>query len=318
MADRVVHRQVFQLAEARVVQDPDAVSGADPDLAVNALKALDIGQRRHISDANRLKAVGDAAVVDMGIFRAEIDQADVKGVGEDADHVLDVRILTADKVHDPAVLHREQIPELRQAVEQPVIAGTQIAHVGIPDALILDAVQIQVAVDGRNTGRRGHIHDAVFILGDGPDVGGVHSVRLSPGADPAVLDHGDAVVVGADPQAVKVVDIEADCVGNARGRIHTHKAVAVIADQAAVAADPDKALAGLGDGVGLGGRKTVGVVVENGRVALGFPDQVYRGLPVDNAGGIQVFRPGPNRAEEGQQHGQKQQECSGSPAGSVP
>ena len=71
----------------------------------------------------------------------------------------------------------------------------------------------------------------------------------------------DTAVVGADPEPVFAVHEKRDNARYAGCGIHAFKRIAVITDQTAVAANPDKALLRLHDGVGFGGRKAVLVII---------------------------------------------------------
>lgn len=100
-------------------------------------------------------------------------------------------------------------------------------------------------------------------------------VAQVPDAIFAPLHHREAVGVGADPQAVPAVHKEASYAGDAVCGIQALEGVAVIANQSGIAADPNEALAGFGNGIGIGGGQAVSVVLQYGGKALCAPGGIH-------------------------------------------
>ena len=84
-----------------------------------------------------------------------------------------------------------------------------------------------------------------------------------------------------------MVNIQALYTAETSSRIHSHEGIAIVTDQAPIAAYPDKAFTGLRDGVRLSGRQSVRIVVENCGKTLAAPRRIDRNSPVLNARGIQ-------------------------------
>ena len=112
--------------------------------------------------------------------------------------------------------------------------------------------------------RGGDVDGAVLALLNVADFGRWKAVILIPEAELAAVHEGKAAVVRADPEAVLAVHKQALDAGQAAGGVQKLKVVAVIADQPAVAADPQKALFGLRNVVDAVGRQAVGAVINDG------------------------------------------------------
>ena len=87
--------------------------------------------------------------------------------------------------------------------------------------------------------------------------------------------NGNAVVIGTHPETCLAVHKQADNIGDARGRIHTFKALAVVACKSAVAAYPNKSVRRLCNGIGLGSRQSVGIVIKHSRIAVTFSGRIH-------------------------------------------
>ena len=163
---------------------------------------------------------------------------------------------------------------LGHAVDHAVGTRDHRADILIPDTRIFQSTNDHRLVDLDNAARRTAIDISLLIFGDGS-----HGERLQAFLRPehlrlSLVDHGDAAVVRAYPETVLAVHQQAHDARDTGRRIHSFKRVAVVADQTAVASDPDKALRGLRDGVGLGSGKSGTVVVQGRHVPLIRPREI--------------------------------------------
>ena len=99
------------------------------------------------------------------------------------------------------------------------------------------------------------------VLGHRADRQGAKALLFSEKRKFPVVVQRRAVVVGADPQPVPGIHVQTRDAGQDRGRIHVIKLVAVIADQTAIAADPDESVVRLGNCVCFIGGKPAAVIV---------------------------------------------------------
>ena len=266
MADQVFHRHVFQLMDALGIQLADAVVGADPDGAVDGLHALHAGQGRgvdHLSggQAVRRAAVDNAGAAGAGVLRGQVERAGLAEVRQQGQEAAAAAGLVAQPAGHPAVPHDEEVAAGREAVDQPVAAQAQVRDGDSVQALVLHHAQGQVPVHCGDASRRADVDKAVSVLRHGADADGHQLMGLVHAAEGGTALEKDAEVVGADPQPSLAVHIQAAGVRDAVGGFDALKAVSVVADQAGIAADPEKAVLGLGDGVGLRGWQAVAVVV---------------------------------------------------------
>ena len=311
-ADQLVHRHVFQLAEAAGGKLSDAVHGADPDVPADGLQPLRVGQRadlplpvRH-QGAVRQKAVVQAA----GLLHRVVERAGLHGIRQEGQEAAAPGLLAAQEAGHRPVAQGEQVPSLRDAVGQAVAAHPDVADHSAGDPLVLQHRQVQLPVNHGGARRGPDVHDSLRRLRDGPDADGGQLILPVHPPEAAPVHEEDAEVVGADPQAVLAVHIQAPRVQDAVCGLHDLKGVPVVADQAGIAADPDEAVAGLGDRIGLGGGQAVAVVIQDGGKALRVLHRVHRGRKVHIAAGIEdrgrVLRPGGRGADRGEQHGKQQ------------
>ena len=207
-------------------------------------------------------------------------------VGQNSAHPTQGAVGGGNKAEQPAVPDRKQIARIRRAVNDPVVSDAEVAHIHFGKGAVLHHAEIAVGVDAGDPAGGGNINRAVLILRNGAGMGGGHAVQLAPSAQLALRQHGHAVVVGADPQPVPAVHVEAFDAGEAAGGIHALKGVAVVADQTGVAADPEKALVGFRDGVGLRGGQAVAVIVQHGGKPFAAPGGVHRKGAVHDAAGV--------------------------------
>ena len=208
MADGIIHRDIFEPVEARLVQIPDPVARADPDLAVDVLKTLHIGQRRDVPDVQGGEVVLEAAVIHLGVFPSEVQISRLCRVREDADDPLDAALVRADEAVEPAEVQRKQISDLREAVDQAVGAEADVADIGLRKPAILQSADVHAAVDHADARRGGDIHGAFRVLRDGTDVDGRQTVRHGPVPKRPLLHDEHARIVCPDPQAVPAVHIQ--------------------------------------------------------------------------------------------------------------
>ena len=280
MADGVVHRQVLQNLDAVVRQRADALGGANPHPVVDVFHLLHGAQRLNVYPFKIGEIVAIGCVIEPKVAALKPELARLRRIGEHGGHALHGAFLRAEEADQLAVPDLHQIAEIGQAIDDPVASHPQIAHVRLGDGLILHHPQVSVRVDYRDAAGRGDVDRVALVSRDGAGVRRQHAVQLAPLAQLAPLQHRDAVVVGADPQAIPAVHIQALDAGDAAGGIHAHEGVAVVADQSAVAADPDEALRGLHDGVGFRGGQAVGVVIQHRREVFGLVDRIHGACPV--------------------------------------
>ena len=155
-----------------------------------------------------------------------------------------------------------------------------------------------------------YINKPILVFAYGADTDGAQPVRLVPLLLAPLFHEEHAGIVGADPQPIPAVNIQAAHVRNSVGGTDTLKVVAVETDQAGIAADPDKAVGSLRNGVGFGSGQSVSVVVQHRGKAFRFLDRIDGEFLVLVAGRVEHFVP--RRAASGNdalrkaQYGQQQ------------
>ena len=251
MANGVVHRQALQDLNAAVHQHTDTMRGADPYPAIDVFHLLHGTQRLNVDRLQVGEVVPVGRVIEPKVASLKPELTRLRRIGEHGRHALHRAFLRAEEADQLAVPDLHQVAEIGQSVDDPVASHPQIAHVRIGDGFILHHPQRSVRINHRDATSRGNVYGAALISHDGTGVRRLHSVQLAPLAQLALFQHRDAIVVGADPQAILVVHIQALDAGDAAGGIQAHEGVAVVANQSAIAADPDEAFRGLHDRVGL-------------------------------------------------------------------
>jgi len=290
MADVVVHGQTFQQVKARVVQHADAVPGADPEPAVDKLHAQHVFQRRNVDLLQHGKSVVQIHMIQVVIPRLLIEPSASLGVRQDGTRPAERAVGRADEMDQFAVADRHQIARVRRAVDHAVAARAKAPHIRLGDQGIIQRGEIEIRVDHRDPASGRNVDRAVLILRDRAGVGRLHAVHLAPRPQFSALHDRHAVVIRSDPQAVAAVHIQALDAGKAVGGVHALKGIAVVADEARVAADPEESVAGLGDRVGLRRGQTVAVVVKHGGKALAASEKVDGKRSVLIAGGVEQRR----------------------------
>ena len=158
-----------------------------------------------------------------------------------------------------------------------VFVPGQLPDVFVSYQYLVDGTDIKRLVNLSNASGCRHIDITVGILRNGP-----HRKRFQPVLNPehprlAFVNHGNAGIIRAYPETVFAVHEKAHNACNTGCGIHTFKGIAVIPDQSAVAADPDKAFRGLRNRVGFRSRKSVPVVIKHSRVPGPRSRRVHRG-----------------------------------------
>ena len=203
----------------------------------------------------------------IGVRTSHIQFSLFHRIGQHALNAPDAQRLMRIGVQDSSVLHFHQVAAHGQSVHEAVMTGPQICHGDRKHGFIPDHIEPQVLPDlcyRRDPGCGADVDSPLRILRNRPDALR-HQLAFPVDARHAAMIHQiDPAVVGADPQAVLPVHIQTPGIENAGFGIHQLKRVSVIADQARIAADPDEALTGLRDRIGLRGRQTVAVIVKNG------------------------------------------------------
>ena len=250
--DRIIHRNVYQLRKFSILDDADSVSAADPDSAVDVLKVLDLVEGRDIDRPHLLQGgLTAAAVVDMRISFRHVEAAGSGRVGKDGVDVAVFALFKAEIAVRPAMVQSKDRARIIHAVEEAVTSRTELMDELFLQSGIVRLPDHHIRTDGRDSVGRGDIDHAVRVLGYRSHGRGAQAVLFVPVPELPFFHDKNTAVIGADPQAVLPVDIEASDAGDPGGGVHPHKGIAVVADQSAVAADPDEAISGLGDDVGL-------------------------------------------------------------------
>ena len=276
LADVVVHRIVIQHMQAVIVQNADSVSAAEPESLANLLQALDFVEGCGVGFFRVPKAFRHASVVQGGFSRPKVYVSGAIRVRENDMDILDrVRVIPEEACQFSAA-ECENLIRVSDAVYLAVAAPEQFFYINAFQFGIFQACKLQVPVNGHNAFRCSDINPAVSVFGNGTDFCRGKPFRQAPVFQAAALHQQNAVVVGADPQALPAVNKKADHAGNPRAGVYTDKIAAVIAYKPAVAADPDEAVVCLGNGVGLRCRHAVAAVIEDSGAALGIPDRIHR------------------------------------------
>ena len=263
-AHRIVHRQLVQIVEAVAVHHADAVAGADPNLVAERLNVIDVGQRSGVRALHRADLAVRIAVIQLAAVRSDVDLAGIVGIRQNGGDALNSGLRVVDVGLQLSAAQGEIIILVCDAVEQVAAPVGQLLNVGVDKARIVCRVCDEVRRDHHKALRGGDIDGAVLALLNVADLCRGKAVIFIPEAELAAVHEGEAAVVRADPEAVLAVHKQALDAGQAAGGVQKLKVVAVIADQPAVAADPQKALFGLRNVVDAVGRQTVGAVVNDG------------------------------------------------------
>ena len=227
------------------------------------------------------------------------------GIRQDGGHVRNPAFLLAQKAVNRSVLHGKEIPPHRETVDQAVRTGTEIINGLTGESFVVQPDGFQVLIRHVKPVQAAEIDSALRILRDGTDSDGAGTSFAVQLTDLAVRKIVYAGVVGADPQPVRVIDEQTANVFDLRGGGDLFKCVSVIADQAGIIPDPDKAVARLGNGVGLRGRHAVPAVVDDGGIALRFSDRINGKPDVSVSGGIQNLKGGFAAAGAGKKDAEK-------------
>ena len=209
MAHIVIHGQVVQQCKLSVLQYTDAVSGANPDLAVDVLHLLDVPKRLDVNLPDVFKAVSHAPVVQHEICELSVYHPGFLRIGKHKAHATIYRtVFSSDIIEQPAVLKRHQVSTIGRAVDNAIAAQSYVPHISVNNELIFDNIQIILRIDRHDAICCSDIDRTALILADGTGVGGSHAVQLSPSSKLAALQHCYAIVVRANPQPIPAVHKE--------------------------------------------------------------------------------------------------------------
>ena len=148
-----------------------------------------------------------------------------------------------------------------------VVGGDLVGVVHLPEGV--DPPEAIFQGQDLHAARGAHIVIAVGALYDGAHRIGGQSPGLVHHVGDALVDaDGQAVVVGADPQAAFRVHVEAVHVAHGFIAVHPGELPPVVAVQAGIGADPEDAVVGLGDVVGLATGQAVVAVVDGLHVVV--------------------------------------------------
>ena len=225
---------------------------------------------------------------------------------------FDTAFILAEKSVYCAVFQGEQVPFLAKAVNQAVGAASELPDRLPGDPFIFQQSELHLGVNsGDPACSASYINKPVLVFAYGADTDGAQPVRLVPLLLAPLFHEEHTGIVGADPQPIPAVNIQAAHVRNSVGGTDTLKVVAVETDQAGIAADPDKAVGSLRNGVGFGSGQSVSVVVQHRGKAFRFLDRIDGEFLVLVAGRVEHFVP--RRAASGNdalrkaQYGQQQE-----------
>ena len=279
-ADTVIHGQVFQQMKVAVINNADTVGAAEPDPAVDVFYFLHIAERLDVDGFDFGKRISQPGMMELEVGAFKIQLPRFLRVGKDRPDAADDIVCRAQIALQPPVPDRHQVAVIGNTVDEPVAPGTQVAHVGLGDELFLHHAEMIVGIDHDNAAGRRNIDRPVRALRDGSGVGRFHAVQLAPHPELALFHDRHTVVIRSHPEAVLIVHEQTFDAGDAVGGIHTLKGIAVVTDQTCIAADPDKAVAGLNDGVGLGSRQSAGVVIQHRGIPLCPVHNINRDMPI--------------------------------------
>ena len=130
MAYGVVHRHVFKQVETLLVHIPDPVAGADPDRAVDAFHAFNVGKRGEINIFCVPKAVFRRPVPDPALIRPDIHKPRMLHVRKKRHNHLFVAVPMAEEGLHLSAFQGEKISGGCQSVHQTVRTAAQF-----PDGL---------------------------------------------------------------------------------------------------------------------------------------------------------------------------------------
>ena len=184
----------------------------------------------------------------------------------------------AEEVNQFTVLHDKQIPVFREAINQVVVSPADIPDRLPVNPVILQQGEIHFRINHCNPGHTADINDAIRIFRNGPDTDGFQSFIFVPLPDFPVRKQEHTGIVCSDPQPVLTVHIQAPHIRNPGRGIKALKGIAVIANQAGITADPQETFAGLGNGICLGCRQAVPVVIQDRRISFVVSERIDREL----------------------------------------
>jgi hypothetical protein len=147
MADGIVHGDALQLMEALLVQNADAVPGANPKVSADGLHLLHIGQRRDVKKLNVFEVVLRLPPADLGDAGFQVEITGVIRIREETAGVGDAAYLVGKKADDLSLLQREDVSGFGETVQQPVASYAQVIDIGVRQPGILQGQDLHVLVN---------------------------------------------------------------------------------------------------------------------------------------------------------------------------
>ena len=212
------------------------------------------------------------------ILRSEIYRPRFIGIREDLKHAVHFIIIMVEICYNFSLPQCENIITVTDAVDQSFCTGAQNIYIHALNPRIIHRFHIQFIVKHIDSVRCADIDTSIIIFTDHAGFQRLQAVGFSPHPDRAVINHGNAAVIGAYPQSVFRIRKETADIADAHRGIHSFKCVSVIADKPAVASDPDKSIACLCNIIRFGCRQSVPVVIKHSRVAFTVSDRINNGI----------------------------------------
>ena len=195
MLDGAVHRNVPQSGKAFVVQVSDALVRADPDLPVDGFKGVHVAQRGNVLHAHGGKVVSQAAVINAGFLRAEIQVPGLFRIRKDGSDALDPAVPAAEERDDFPVLHGKKVSVMGHPVHQAVGSPADLPDLLPRDPFVRQHRQPHVRTDHRGPDRPQDIKGSAAVLRHRPDAGGRQPVALCPSPDAGPFHEEQAGIV---------------------------------------------------------------------------------------------------------------------------
>ena len=265
-----VQGDILQLRVAVVgVEIAHAVVRADPEVVPQHLEAVDLLLGVGGVDAAVGQALVQVPIEDIGALGAQVEETRLLRVGQyGVDGAGEAQYFRREIGAHPLVFYGEDVSVPGQAVDLPVRPRGQPPDVFPVDLGVVHQMQLVILPHVGQAHGGGDQDIAVGVLRDVLDGGGIEAVAAGVEAEDLLLGHhGDAALVGADPDPVPGVHKEAADAAEPSGGVVAGEEIAVVAHKAGVAPDEDKAVGELHQVVGVRGGQAAGVVVQHGGIA---------------------------------------------------
>ena len=187
--------------------------------------------------------IAEIAVVDLAVVGADVDLPRCFRVSHDGRDLFKAQVSALIDLRDLTVLDGKYQTACRLPVDLSRCIRIELQDTFLRKVSILHLMDIQIRVGIADTGSRADHDIAAKIFGENTHGGGRQPVLIGQVGAPGLVDHDNAVVIGADPDTSLTVLVESSRTGQTFRCVQSVKCRAVIADDAAVAADPHFAVA---------------------------------------------------------------------------